>query len=226
MVVRAAEGVLPEDDGVSDEALVERVLGGQKLLFAVLMRRYNQRLFRVARAIIKDDPEAEDVVQHAYVAAYDNLANYRGGAKFGTWLTRITINEAYGRMRKNKRQFSVLEGGDSSSVSNSDPEADAYRSELATILEGHIDELAENLRLVFVLREVQELNTKETAAALDTTEEVVRIRLHRARQQLQERLSEAVVAAPEAFHFDGERCDRIVRKVLSDLGLQPHGGHQ
>jgi len=217
--MRAAEDVLPEDDGVSDEVLVDRILRGQKLLFAVLMRRYNQRLFRVARAIIRDNHEAEDVVQHAYVAAYDNLASYRGGAKFGTWLTRITINEAYGRMRKNKRQFSVLEGGDSSSVSNSDPEAEAYRSELATLLEGHIDELAENLRLVFVLREVQELNTKETAVVLDTTEEVVRIRLHRARQQLQERLSEAVIAAPEAFHFDGERCDRILRNVLSALGL-------
>lgn len=198
---------------------MDRVLQGQKLLFAVLMRRFNQRLFRVARAIIRDDDEAEDVVQHAYVAAYDNLSSYRGGAKFGTWLTRITLNEAYGRMRKNKRQFSVLEGGDSSSLSRSDPEAEAYRGELATLLEGHIDELAENLRIVFVLREVQELNTKETAAVLDTTEEVVRIRLHRARQQLQERLSEAVVAAPGAFYFAGERCERIVRNVLSDLGL-------
>jgi RNA polymerase sigma-70 factor, ECF subfamily len=217
--MRAAADAVPEDDGASDEALVDRILRGQKLHFAVLMRRYNQRLFRVARAIVRDDHEAEDVVQHAYVAAYDNLASYRGGAKFGTWLTRITLNEAYGRMRKNKRQFSVLEGGDASSMSNPDPEHEAYRNELATLLEGHIDELAENLRLVFVLREVQELSTKETAAVLDTTEEVVRIRLHRARQQLQERLSEAVIAAPGAFYFAGERCDRIVRNVLNDLGL-------
>jgi RNA polymerase sigma-70 factor (ECF subfamily) len=217
--MRAVEDALPADDGASDEALVPRILRGQKLFFAVLMRRYNQRLFRVARAIVRDDHEAEDVVQHAYVAAYDNLASYRGGAKFSTWLTRITLNEAYGRMRKNKRQFSVVEAGDTSSVSNSDPEAEAYRSELATLLEGHIDELAENLRLVFVLREVQELNTKETAAVLDTTEEVVRIRLHRARHQLQQRLSEAVMAAPGAFYFAGERCDRIVRSVLNDLGL-------
>jgi RNA polymerase sigma-70 factor (ECF subfamily) len=209
--MRAATDALPEDDGASDEALVRRILRGQKLLFAVLVRRYNQRLFRVARAIIRDDHEAEDVVQHAYVAAYDSLATYRGGAKFGTWLTRITINEAYGRMRKNKRQFSVLEGGDRGSVSHSDPEDEAYRSELAVLLEGHIDELAENLRLVFVLRDVQELNTKETAAMLDTTEEVVRIRLHRARQQLQ--------AAPGAYYFAGERCDRIVRNVLDTLGL-------
>src|SRR5687768_9123434 len=162
----AVADVLPEDDGASDEALVRRILLGQKLLFAVLMRRYNQRLFRVARAIVRDDHEAEDVVQHAYVAAYDNLSSYRGEAKFGTWLTRITLNEGHGRMRKNKRQFPVLEEGDSSSLSNSNPEAEAYRSELATLLEGHIDELAENLRLVFVLREVQELNTKETAALL------------------------------------------------------------
>ena len=217
--MRAAADALPDDDGAPDEALVDRILHGQKLLFAVLMRRFNQRLFRVARAIVRDDHEAEDVVQHAYVAAYDNLASYRGGAKFGTWLTRITLNEAYGRIRKNKRQFSVLEGGDASSMSSSNPEHEAYRSELATLLEGHIDELAENLRLVFVLREVQELSTKETAAVLDTTEEVVRIRLHRARQQLQERLSEAVIAAPGAFYFAGERCDRIVRNVLSDLGL-------
>ena len=199
--------------------MVHRILGGQKLLFAVLMRRYNQRLFRVARAIIKDDHEAEDVVQHAYVAAYDSLAGYRGGAKFGTWLTRITMNEAYGRMRKKKRQFSVVEGGDSGNLSHSDPEHEAYRRERAVLLEGHIDELAENLRLVFVLRDVQELDTKATAALLDTTEEVVRIRLHRARQQLQQRLAEAVIAAPGAYYFAGERCDRIVRHVLDTLGL-------
>ena len=99
--MRTVADVLPEDDGASDEALVHRILLGQKLLFAVLVRRYNQRLFRVARAIVRDDHEAEDVVQHAYVAAYDSLTGYRGSAKFGTWLTRITINEAYGRMRKN-----------------------------------------------------------------------------------------------------------------------------
>lgn len=98
------------------------------------MRRHNQRLFRVARAIIRDDHEAEAEVQYAYVAAYDSLDSYRSGAKFGTWLTRITLDEAYGRMRKNKRQFSGLEGGDSSSVSPSDPEDEAYRSELATLL--------------------------------------------------------------------------------------------
>lgn len=217
--MQAAADALPEDDGTADEVLVERILRGQKLLFAVLVRRYNQRLFRVARAIIRDDHEAEDVVQHAYVAAYDNLASYRGGAKFGTWLTRITINEAYGRMRKNKRQFSVLEGGAPGGVSHSDPEDEAYRSEVAALLEGHIDELPENLRLVFVLRDVQELNTKETATILDTSEEVVRIRLHRARQQLQQRLAEAVIAAPGTYYFAGERCDRVVHNVLSALGL-------
>jgi len=217
--MRAAADVLPEDDGAPDEALVQRIVLGEKLLFAVLMRRYNQRLFRVARAIIRNDHEAEDVVQQAYVAAYDSLASYRGGAKFSTWLTRITINEAYGRMRKNKRQFSVLEGGDPASECGSDPEDEAYRKELAALLEGHVDELPEHLRLVFVLRDVQELNTKETATMLDTTEEVVRIRLHRARQQLQERLAEAVIAAPGAYYFAGERCDRIIQNVLGVLGL-------
>lgn len=217
--------IAPIDESVSDETLVRRILAGEKLLFAVVMRRYNRRLFRTARAIVREDGEAEDVVQHAYVAAYDKLPRYRGSGSFGGWLNRITVNEAYTRLRnRNHRgELSVLEGGQSI-MSESDPEDEAYRRELGKVLEGQIDELSENLRIVFVLRDVQELNTKETAALLNTSEEAVRIRLHRARHQLQQRLAEVMVAAPEAFPFAGERCDRMVENVLRRLAIYPNGG--
>jgi RNA polymerase sigma-70 factor (ECF subfamily) len=215
------------DASASDEVLVNRILSGEKLLFAAVMRRYNQRLFRAVRAIVREDDEAEDVVQHAYVTAYDNLARYRGGARFGAWLTRIAINEAHGRLRKNKsrQRLTLLDGGDRMDGASSDPENAAYRRELAAVLEGHIDGLAEHLRVVFVLRDVEELDTRETAAALNTSEEAVRVRLHRARQQLQQRLAEAMVSAPETFRFGGERCNRTVATVFERLML-PLGGNE
>ena len=217
--------IAPLDPSISDETLVRRILAGEKLLFAVIMRRYNQRLFRTARAIVREDSEAEDVVQHAYVAAYGSLARYRGSGSFGGWLNRITVNEAFTRLRsRNHRgELSVLEGG-RSIMSESDPEDEVYRREISKVLEGQIDELTENLRVVFVLRDVQELNTKETAAVLNTSEEAVRIRLHRARHQLQQRLAEVMVKAPEVFPFAGERCDRMVETVLRRLALFPNGG--
>jgi RNA polymerase sigma-70 factor (ECF subfamily) len=167
-------------------------------------------------AIVRDESEAEDVVQHAYVQAYDNLSRYRGGGGFGAWLTSIALNEARSRSRriKTNSEFLVLEGGGDTHVSELNPEDEAYRNEVATALEEKIDELADNLRVVFVLRDVQELDTKETAAALNTSEEVVRVRLHRARHQLQQRLSDLMASMPEAFRFDGERCDRMVSKVM------------
>ena len=211
--------LLPREDPRSDDDLVQRIVAGERALFAVVMRRYNQRLFRAVRAIVRRDHEAEDVVQQAYVAAYTNLSQFRGDAKLSTWLTRIAINEALGRMRKAQRAELALVEGAESVEEKPTPEENAYHRELAALLEHHIDELPENLRVVFVMRDVEELNTAETAASLDISEEAVRVRLHRARHLLQERLSRILESAPEAFRFDGERCDRIVLGVFARLGL-------
>ena len=215
---------LPHHDSSSDDDLVRRILSGDKTLYAALMRRYNQRLYRVVRAIIRQDHEAEDVVQYAYVTAYAKLSQFRGEASFGTWLTRIAINEAFARIRKAKRQSAHLElvesGGESSmDKQDRDPEAEAQRREMRALLESKIDELPENLRIVFMMRDVQELNTAETAASLGLSEEAVRVRLHRARSLMRERLSSAMENAPDAFHFAGERCDRIILGVLNKLGI-------
>ena len=210
---------LPREDPAPDDELVRRILAGERALFAVLMRRYNQRLYRAVRSILRRDDEAEDVVQHAYVAAYANLSQFRGEAKLATWLTRIAINEALGRVRKVQRSEIALVEGGSDAVEKSTPEDATYRREIAALLERHIDELPDSLRVVFVMRDVEELNTAETAASLDISEEAVRVRLHRARHLLQERLSQILDSASEAYRFDGARCDRIVLSVATRLEL-------
>jgi RNA polymerase sigma-70 factor (ECF subfamily) len=213
--------MLPRADPAPDGELIRRILGGESVLFAVIMRRYNQRLYRAVRAIVGRDDEAEDVVQQAYVAAYSNLSRFRGEARLSTWLTRIAINEALGRMRKSQRaEIALVDGGaERMEEPRPTPEDATYRKELASLLEQHIDELPESLRVVFVMRDVEELDTAETAASLEISEEAVRVRLHRARHLLQERLSRILESATEAFRFDGERCDRIVQGVAEKLGL-------
>jgi RNA polymerase sigma-70 factor, ECF subfamily len=211
---------LPREDPASDEDLVRRILGGERPLFAVLMRRYNQRVFRAVRAILREDHEAEDVAQHAWVAAYFALQNFRGEARFSTWLTRIAVNEALSRLRKAARSELALVDSGGLVMEQPSPEDSTYRSEVGSILEEHIDDLPESLRVVFVLREVEELSTAETAASLEISEEAVRVRLHRARNQLQERLSRVLEASREAFRFELDRCDRIVLSVMDRL-LQP-----
>ena len=212
----------PSSDAArADLRLVERVLDGERDCFAPLMRRYNQRVYRAVRAIVRDDHEAEDVTQQAYVLAYRKLAQFRGQARFGTWLTRIAVHEALSRRRVRTRRGDVaLIEPDHQSVADSgpSPEEAAARRELAHLLESHVDALPEAYRTVFVLREVEELDTAETAECLNLSPEAVRVRLHRARHLLQSSLTEAVgLAAPDAFRFDGERCDRIVAGVMAQI---------
>lgn len=207
----------------SDLELVRRILEGEKDLYARLIRKYNQRIFRTARALLRTDHEAEDVVQQAYVTAYRSLPLFRGESSFSTWLTRICINEARARARKNGKHPHVAlvdAGGAADMADGSDsPEEAASRQELGALLEGQIEGLPENLRVVYVLRDVEELSTDETAGALQISAEAVRVRLHRARKLLEERLSQAMAEAPRVYHFDGERCDRIVAAVSARLGL-------
>jgi RNA polymerase sigma-70 factor, ECF subfamily len=210
-----------------DRALVESVRGGDRGSFAAIMRRYNQRLFRVARSIVGNDSEAEDVVQHAYVCAYAHLEQFSGAAAFSTWLTRIAINEALARVKNHSRTQSIA--GDvltpdwrsGTSVFPS-PEDDLSRRQLARLLEAAIDELPEICRVPLILREVQGLSTAETAACLAISEEAVRTRLHRARALLRHGLAERIgSAALDVWSFAGERCRRISVEVPAALEALP-----
>jgi RNA polymerase sigma-70 factor (ECF subfamily) len=204
---------------LSDVELIEDILCGERALFAVLMRRHNQRVFRTVRGIVQSDDEAEDVAQHAWVAAYKALGAFRNEALFSTWVTRIAINEALSRTRRSIRSEGVVIELEVRAMQEPSPEDETYRSEVARLLEQHIDALPETLRTVFILRSVEELDTAETAAILAISEEAVRVRLLRARRTLEDRLSRLIDRSPDAFRFDGERCNRIVRGAYDLLGL-------
>ena len=212
----------------SDEEVVRRVLDGETALYELLMRRHNQRLYRVARAILRDDAEAEDVMQDAYVRAYQNLASFEGRAKFVTWLTRIAVHEALTRSRRRLR-FQALDPADESNgeimqspaSSGRSPEEQAYDRELAAVLEKAVSSLSEDHRLVFMLRDVEGMTTEETAHCLNLTEENVKVRLHRARAGLRKRLYRVVGAtASRCFQFHAVRCDRVVKNVFATLGIR------
>ena len=213
-------------DGIPDEEIVERVRAGETALYEVLMRRYNQRLFRVAVSILRDDAEAEDVMQETYVNAYQHLNQFAGLAKFSTWLTKIAVNEALARLRRRERI-----GGESDLEANSrimnnvtsgipDPERQASDHQLRLVIEASIDSLPDMYRSVFVLRAVEGLSAAETAACLDIGEEAVKTRLHRARHMLQKDLRRrASVLSAEAFPFHLSRCDRVVAGVFQKIGF-------
>jgi len=211
----------------SDEQVVSRVLGGETALYELLMRRHNQRLYRVARAILRDDAEAEDVMQDAYVRAYQHLADFQGRAKFSTWLTRIAVHEALARSRRHSR-FQSLDNSEESTggvmrslaSDGRNPEEAAYDRELGGVLEEAILRLPEDHRLVFMLRDVEGLSTEETAECLDLSLENVKVRLHRARAGLRKNLFAQLGAnTVRSFQFHATRCDRIVKNVFRALGF-------
>jgi RNA polymerase sigma-70 factor, ECF subfamily len=221
---------MPEPFGASsidesDLALARRIGSGDQSAFEALMRRCNTRLFRVARAILKDGTEAEDVLQEAYLQAFRRISEFRGESQLATWLTRIVVNQSLMRARTLKRQGVVVpfadygraeaEGVDMADDRN-EPASDALvRRELRGMLERKIDELPDSFRTVFVLREVEDLSVEETAACLGIPPATVRTRLFRAKSLLRTALDRDVDRATlEVFSFDGERCDRIVAGVL------------
>ena len=208
----------------SDQDLAARIAQRDDHAFEMVMRRHNRMLYRIARSILRDDAEAEDALQDAYLAAYRNIAAFRGAAKLSTWLARIVINESYARLRKRKPGVVVPfdASAPSAEVEAEDeaerPDMAAMRAELRTLLVRKIDELPEQFRTVFVMRDVEELSVEETAVCLDLPEATVRTRAFRARALLRESLAREVdVATVSAFGFDGDRCDRIVRLVLEKL---------
>jgi RNA polymerase sigma-70 factor (ECF subfamily) len=221
----AAVLALARPGGMPDEEVVARVLAGELALFEIIMRRYNQRLFRVARAIVGNESEAQDVMQEAYVRAYTHLEQFAHRAQFSTWLTRIAVNESLAVNRRSKK-FEFFDPADPESAEvpamvskNADPERQAYGNEMRALLEAAIDELPVEYRAVFVMREIEEMNTAETAEALEVSEEVVKTRLHRGRAMLRDLLCARVGAAhASAFELHLSRCDAVVRAVFERLG--------
>jgi RNA polymerase sigma-70 factor (ECF subfamily) len=221
--------IVVENHSLSDADVVARVVAGETALFEILMRRYNQRLFRIARSILRSDAEAEDAVQQAYLSAYLHLAQFAGDAQFATWLTRIAIHEALARTRQRTRRAEIdLEEQEQMNRLVSDrrsPEEQTADRELSALLEAAVDALPDLYRVVFMMREVQQLSTAETAACLEVTEETVKVRLHRAKGMLREAMfARAEAGASKAYPFLGARCDRLVEAVMSRIGAKPGRG--
>jgi RNA polymerase sigma-70 factor (ECF subfamily) len=210
-------------DELADEAIVARVRDGETALYEVLVRRYNQRLYRTIRAILRDDRNVEDVMQQVYIDAYLHLDQFRGDAKFATWLTRIAVNRAI-RTGRGEMHGLALAAEDGEAIvervpaGNIDPEHAMYGHELKVVLESLIEQLPEPFRLVFVLREVEGLSTAETAACLAIYEDTVKTRLHRAKRLLQDQIDRRLgPAASQVYAFHLSRCDRVVAGVMAAL---------
>ena len=216
---------------LEDGELVILACRGEAVAFREIIRRNNRHLFRAARSVLRDDAEAEDVVQEAYVRAYRGLAGFRGDASLSTWLTRIALNEALGRLRRRRHTvdleaIEIAQNGGGASIlmfptaPGGNPEGAAARREIRRLLEEAIDELPEIFRTVLVARDVDGMSVEETAQILGIRPETVRTRLHRARRVLRTALDQRLGdTLREAFPFDGARCARMADVVLERLGL-------
>lgn len=214
----------------ADLTLVQRIGTGDQAAFESLMRKYNGKLFRIARSILKDDGDAEDALQDAYLEAYRHIDEFRGASELATWLTRIVINQALARLRKEKRRSSIVPFRSAVAADADAPEAQVpdnrsespsasvIRAETRRILERRIDELPASFRAVFVMREVEDMGIDEIAECLSISPATVRTRLFRARALLRAALARDIdVATGDVFAFAGARCDRIVANVLARL---------
>lgn len=228
MVTAAAPTIDPPPRGEDD--LVALARAGRESAIRKIVQRYNRRLYRVARAVLRDDAEAEDAVQETYVKAFANLDSFRGDAALATWLTRIALNEALGRRRRHKTRMDFnasLTGDDPtgasvimfpSSISASNPEMDVARQQIRSLLEKAVDELPESFRVVFVLRDIEDMSIEETARQLSIRPQTVKTRLHRARARIRELLRQQFSSAySDLFPFDGARCVRMADKVILRL---------
>jgi RNA polymerase sigma-70 factor (ECF subfamily) len=214
-----------------DAELIRRVCAGEVALFELIMRRHNRRLFRLARSILGNDADAEEIVQESYVNAYFKLKQFRGPEGFASWLARIATNEALMRRRRQKRGALVVPGDFESTESPlpgiaamdpqssaDDPESDLYAMQLQRLLERAVNGLPDAYRATFVMREIEQLSAAETAQALNIEEATVKTRLHRARRLLQQQLTgELRAALGGIYQFDGMRCDRIIARVFARI---------
>ena len=216
----------------SDQDIIRRVLEGDTASFELIMRRYNQRLYRIARGILRNEADAEDTVQNSYIRAYENLERFLGKGPLSAWLAKITVNEALGHLRRSNSTKDSISLDDSKEMEEANfmagsisslpsPEQSAARGEVRRLLESVIDSLPDIYRLVFMLCGVEEMSVTETADCLEIDPTTVKTRYHRARKILQQNLSSLMDStAGEVFPFAGERCDRIVAGVFRRL--EPH----
>jgi RNA polymerase sigma-70 factor, ECF subfamily len=233
MGMETLEGEIGARPALTDVDIVRRVQAGDSALFEVLMRRHNQRVYRVARAVVKDEADVEDVMQQAYINAFTHLRQFEERSQFSTWLTRIVLHEAFNRRRQAQRSESrgaaeshmdedggdVMDGFESPAA---DPERQAYAQELTRMLEAAVDTLPETYRTVFMLRDIEGLSTHETGEGLGIGAEAVKTRLHRARAMLRRAVTAQIgEVAPGTFQFHAPRCDRVVAAVLARISLEP-----
>jgi RNA polymerase sigma-70 factor (ECF subfamily) len=219
-VISAEPATVP--GGIADAQLAARVASGDGAAFELLMRRHNRRLFRIARSVLRDDADAEDALQESYLAAYRAIGAFRGEASLATWLSKLVLNHCLARRRKDQRRDHIAPmrcDDDAVAADFETPDRSLVRSELRALLQQKVDELPDAFRTVFVLRCVEELTVEETAEVLAIPEATVRSRHFRARGLLRESLAQDIdVAEQELMGFAGERCDRIVAKVLAITG--------
>lgn len=224
MTALAALAAMPAED--DDLALAHRIAAGEESAFELMMRRHNRRLYRLARATLRNDADAEDALQEAYLAAYRHMGKFRGESTLFTWLSRLVLNECYGRLRKHGRREALFPIADdienevdAMTINDFDPPYHAAaRAELRGLLEARLDALPVSFRTVFVLRSVEELSVEETARCLGIPEATVRSRHFRANALLRESLARDVgVAEKRLFEFDGDDCDRVVARTLARL---------
>jgi RNA polymerase sigma-70 factor (ECF subfamily) len=226
-MIKPAAAHLPVDEA----ELVARARNGDAAAVRLIIRRHNQRLYRIARSIVRDDGEAEDVLQEAYARAFTNLASFRGEARLGTWLARIVMNEALGRLRGRRGTVeldaAIAAGAPEAEIipfpnanPQIDPETAVAQRELRALLERAIDELPDSFRTVLVARLIEGMSVEETAALLGIVPETVKTRLHRARRLLRDAMEKHIgPAMGDAFPFAGRRCERVAENVLARLGI-------
>ena len=213
---------LAETSVLTDKEIIQRVTNGEKELYGLIVRRYNQRLYRVSMSILSDDSEVEDVIQVTYISAYENISRFAFQSAFSTWLTRICINECLLRLKKRKRILTM----DSNLTSTGTPPpvfreeitplTRVLRSELKVVIENAISQLPDKYRTVFVMREIEGMNVAETTQCLDLTEANVKVRLNRAKALLRKSLS-PLYQNEDIFHFHLSRCNRIAESVLKAI---------
>ncbi len=216
--------------GIADTELVQRAIARDEVAIRSIMQTNNRRLYRLARGILRNDSEAEDVVQETYVRALTHLQDFRGDSSLATWLSRIAMNEALGRLRRQRPgvELSSLPPGTleaqiiqfPNSATSEDPEKTMAQREIQRVVEHAIDELPDNFRIVFITRVIEGMNVEETAEILGLKPETVKTRLHRARSMLRENVEKKIgPVVMEAFPFAGKRCERLTVAVLKRLGF-------
>jgi RNA polymerase sigma factor (sigma-70 family) len=209
---------------LNDNVIVRRVVGGEKELFEILLRRYNQRLFRVIRSYLKDAEEVQDAMQNAYLKAYDKLYQFNGDASFATWLIRIGINEALLRLKELRKGNVIVMNAseDQSEILNRIPDQEMnaekilMHQEAKRLLEKAIDDLPEKYRTVYMLKEVEGLSNEEVSVCLGITDSNVKVRVHRAKSLLKDLLYR-ISASPQVFEFGNSRCDAVASFVMNSI---------